>query len=61
MPYFRYRLYNAEGTEAGEAEYVVRIKLGKIIWTGDGRKLRVLDFVPADGGEYVGLLKVETT
>jgi hypothetical protein len=59
MPYFRYRLYNADGSEAGEAEYAVNIKPGEIIWTSDGPKLRVLDLVPADSGEYDGLLKVE--
>lgn len=58
---YRYRLFNEDGTEAGEAHYAVGIKPGETIWTGDGRKLRVLDVVPVDEQDspYVGLLKVE--
>ena len=59
MPFHRYRLCNADGSEAGHAEYAVQIRPGEIIWTGDGRKLRVLDLVPGDGVDYVGLLKVQ--
>ncbi len=38
---YRYKLYELDGEEAGEAHYAVLIQPGEIIWTGDGRKLRV--------------------
>jgi len=58
---FRYRLYLSDGSEAGEAEYAVFIQPGETIWTGDRRRLRVLDVVPVEEEEspYVGLLRVE--
>jgi hypothetical protein len=57
--FYRYRLYTPDGDEAGEA-HAVRIQPAEIIWTGDGRKLRVLDLVPEEEGSlYVGLLMVE--
>jgi hypothetical protein len=39
----------------------VLIKPGETIWTGDGRKLRVLDVVPVDDEDspFVGVLKIE--
>ncbi len=45
---YRYRLYFEDGSEAGEAHYAVRIAAGEIVWTGDGRKWRVVEVVPAD-------------
>jgi len=58
---YRYRLYLEDGSEAGEAHCAVMIQPGETIWTGDGRKLRVVDVVPVEelGSPYVGLLKVE--
>jgi hypothetical protein len=57
---YRYRLYTSDGDEAGEAHYAVMIQPDEVIWTGDGRKLRVLDLVPEDGDSlYAGLLMVE--
>lgn len=58
---YRYRLYLEDGSEAGEAHYAVMILPDETIWTGDGRKLRVLDVVPVDEKDspYVGLLRVE--
>jgi hypothetical protein len=59
---YRYRLHNTDGSEAGEAEYAVLIRPDEVIWTGDGRKLRVVDVVAIEEGEaspYVGLLMVE--
>jgi hypothetical protein len=36
------------------------IQPDEVIWTGDGRKLRVLDLVPEEGESlYAGLLMVE--
>jgi hypothetical protein len=60
---YRYRLFEVDGTEAGEAHYAVLIEAGETIWTGDRRKLRVVDVVPVDeeGSPFVGLLKVEPT
>jgi hypothetical protein len=58
---YKYRLYEADGSEAGEAYYAVMIRPGEIVWTGDGHKLRVLDVVPVEEEDsaYVGVLKVE--
>jgi hypothetical protein len=42
---YRYRLYNLDGSDAGEAHDAVHIEQGETIWTGDGRKLRVVDVV----------------
>jgi hypothetical protein len=58
---YRYRLYDAEGNEAGEAHYAVLIEPGETIWTGDGRKLRVRGVMPVteDDSPFVGLLEVE--
>jgi hypothetical protein len=60
---FCYRLHLEDGSETGQAEYAVMIQPGETIWTGDGRKLRVLDLVPVEESDspYVGLLKVEPT
>jgi len=56
---YRYKLYTPDGNEAGEAHYAVMIQLDEVIWTGDGRKLRVLDVVPEDGESlYAGLLQI---
>jgi hypothetical protein len=43
---YRYRLFEVDGSETGEAHYAVLIEPGETIWTGDGRKLRVVDVVP---------------
>jgi hypothetical protein len=57
---YRYRLYTPDGDEAGEAHYAVRIQPDEMIWTGDGRKLRVPELVPEDDDSlYTGLLMVE--
>jgi hypothetical protein len=59
---YHYRLFEVDGTEAGEAVYAVMIRPGEKILTGDGRKLRVVDLVPVEeeGSPYVGFLRVET-
>lgn len=48
-------------SDAGVAHYAAMILPDETIWTGDGRKLRVLDVVPVDETDspYVGFLKVE--
>jgi len=57
---YRYRLFEADGNEQGEAYYAVIIEASDIIWADDRRKLRVVDVVPIDEEEspFVGLLKV---
>ena len=37
----RYRLFDADGAEQGEATSAVLVKPDETIWTGDGRKLCV--------------------
>jgi hypothetical protein len=58
---YRYRLHYEDGSDAGEAHYAVMIQPDEIIWTGGGRKLRVLDVVPVEEEDspFVGLLRVE--
>ena len=55
---YRYRLYNPDGSDAGEAHYAVLIEPGE---TGDGRQWRVVDVVAVEEGgtPFVGLLTVE--
>jgi hypothetical protein len=59
---YHYRLFEVDGTGAGEAHYAVLIEPGETIWTGDGRKLRVVSVVPVEeeGSPFVGLLRVES-
>jgi hypothetical protein len=61
MPYFKYRLHWADGSDAGEAEYVSRVKPGELVWIAGGKQLRVLDVVetPEPQSRYEGLLRVE--
>jgi hypothetical protein len=58
---YRYRIFEADGSDAGEAHYAVRIAAGEIVWTGDGRTFRVIDVVATEDAsdEYVGTLSVE--
>ena len=58
---YRYRLSNADGSDAGEAHYADLIQPGETIWTGDGRNLRVIDVAPIEENpsDYVALLTVE--
>ena len=42
---YRYRLFTRED---GEAHYAVAINPDEIIFTGDGRKLRVVEVVPTE-------------
>ena len=60
---YRYRLFELDGAECSEAHYAVLIESGEIIWTGDGRKLRVVDVVPVeeDDSPFVRFLRVEPT
>ena len=60
--FYRYKLHEVDGTDAGEAHYAFLARPGETIVTGAGRKLRVLDVIPTEEeGEspFVGLLRVE--
>lgn len=59
--FYRYKLHEADGSDAGEAHYAFLVKPGETIITGAGRKLRVLSVVPVEEEDspYVGLLQVE--
>jgi hypothetical protein len=48
---YRYRLFDAEGADEGEAYYAVLVGQGDIIWADDRRKRRVLDVVPVEEEE----------
>lgn len=58
---YRYRIFETDGSEAGEAHYAVLIQPGETIHASDGRKLRVLEVVPTEdeASVYVGMLRVE--
>ena len=58
---YRYRLYAADGSDAGEAYYAVLIQPGETIHASDGGKLHVLKVVQTDdeADEYVATLTVE--
>ncbi len=58
---YRYRLYAADGSDAGKAHYAVLIQPGETIHASDGCKLRVIDVVASEGeaDEYVGAPTVE--
>ena len=58
--FYKYKLHEADGSDAGEVHYAFLVKPGETIITGAGRRLRVLDVVPVDEEDspYVGLLRV---
>jgi len=45
---YRYRLYEADGTDAGEAHYAVTVEPGELIFTRGGRKPRLIHVLPVD-------------
>jgi hypothetical protein len=57
---YRYRIREADGTDAGEAHYAVLIQPGQTIRASDGRTLRVLEVVTSEdeSDEYVETLRV---
>jgi hypothetical protein len=60
--FYRYKLYEADGSDAGEAHYAVLVEPGETIITGAGRKVRVLAVVPVEEevSPYVRPLQVES-
>jgi hypothetical protein len=60
---YRYRLFDLDGDDAGEASYAVWITAGEAIVTGGGRTLRVVDVVPVleEDSPFVGFMMVEPT
>jgi hypothetical protein len=59
---YRYRVFDTDGADQGEAYYAVLIEAGDIIWAGDRRKLRVFDVVAVEeeDSRFVGFLRVES-
>ena len=60
--FYRYKLHEADGSDAGEAHYAFLVKPGETIVTGIGRKLRVIDVIPftdEDESPFVAMLRVE--
>jgi hypothetical protein len=59
--FYRYRVHELDGSDAGEAHYAVMIQPGETIVLGAGRRVRVVNAIPVDEEDspYVGLLKVE--
>jgi hypothetical protein len=54
---FRYRLYDVEGDEVGEAAYALPVRSGEEIIAAGTTRFRVLDVVTEDDSEkYTGLL-----
>ena len=45
---YRYRISEADGSDAGEAHYAVLIQPGETIHASDGRKLRVIAVVATE-------------
>jgi hypothetical protein len=60
--YFRYRLFDVDGSDIGDAAYALIVHPGDVISTLDGRELRVTALVPLDDKQspYSALLQVQT-
>ena len=57
---FRYRVYDTEGEELGEAAYAQRIFPGETVWLSGARMVQVVSVVDTpDSDLYEGLLSVE--
>jgi hypothetical protein len=61
LGYYWYRLFATDGSEIGEAAYAGKVSSGDLIWTLDGRELRVTALVLVDDerSPYTALLQVE--
>jgi len=59
--FYRYRVHELDGCDAGEAHYAVLVEPGETIVLGAGRRVRVVDVIPVEEGDspFVGLLRVE--
>jgi hypothetical protein len=57
----KYRLFEADGTDVGEAYYATQINVGDMIFFAGTRQARVVDLVPVEEEDspYMGFLKVE--
>ena len=60
--YFRYRLFDVDGSDIGDAGYALIVRPGDLISTLDGRELRVTALVSLDDkhSPYTALLQVES-
>jgi hypothetical protein len=61
LGYFRYRLFDLDGSDIGDADYALMVRPGDLISTLDGRELRVTALVPLDTEQspYTALLEVQ--
>jgi hypothetical protein len=59
--FYKYRLHELDGSDAGEAHYAFLPKPGETIILGSGRRVRVVDVVDVEDEDsrYVGMLRVE--
>ena len=56
----KYRLYDEDGSDAGEASFAVWLQPGDEVWTPDHIKVRVLDVLPLEDedGPFARALRV---
>ena len=60
--FYRYKLDEADGSDAGEAHYAFLVNEGETIVTGASHRLRVLDVIPfeeEDESAFLAMLRVE--
>ena len=59
---YHYRLFNEDGSDAGDVRYAAPIMPGETIWTGDGRELQVVSLIERhdETSKYAGLAMVHT-
>ncbi len=59
--FYRYRVHELDGSDAGEAHYAILVETGETIVLGAGRRVRVVDVIPVDDEDspFVGMLRVE--
>jgi len=60
--YFRYRLFDIDGSDIGDADYALIVRPGDLISTLDRREFRVTALVPLENehSPYAALLQVES-
>jgi hypothetical protein len=59
--FYRYRVHELDGSDAGEAHYAVLLEPGETVVLGAGRKVRIVDLIPVEEADspFVGLLRIE--
>jgi hypothetical protein len=58
---FRYVLHLEDGSDVGQATYPSMVKMGELLFFGNGRRFQVIDVVPIadEDSKIVGMLQVE--